>query len=126
MGGKWINLGPLLYHFEGQDDTIEFTLEEIKGLVQRYGFRIDVCMCIRRTFLFITNPLIVFVEGGSNRYSLCCVSRYNDALLVQEPLFRSYQIVELMMMMMMNKLSCMVFKVCGNEFKGPKRNHGSR
>lgn len=45
MGGKWINLGPLLYHFEGQDDTIEFTLEEIKGLVQRYGFRIDVCIC---------------------------------------------------------------------------------
>lgn len=45
-------------------------------------------------FCLLTNPLIVFVEGGSNGYSLCCVSRYNDALLVQEPLFRSYQIVE--------------------------------
>ncbi|KAJ3367623.1 hypothetical protein HDU91_001257 [Kappamyces sp. JEL0680] len=40
-GGAWINLGPLLYHFEGSEDAVEFTLEEITELIARYGFSIE-------------------------------------------------------------------------------------
>ncbi|KAJ3255088.1 hypothetical protein HK103_006631 [Boothiomyces macroporosus] len=39
-GGKWINLGPLLYHFEGSDNSFEYTLEEFKDLAEAYGFSI--------------------------------------------------------------------------------------
>jgi carnosine N-methyltransferase len=38
VGGTWINLGPLLYHFEGNDDSVEFTLQEVRFMVQRAGF----------------------------------------------------------------------------------------
>lgn len=37
-GGVWINLGPLLYHFEGSPVSIELTLEEIVLVAERIGF----------------------------------------------------------------------------------------
>ncbi|KAI8926868.1 N2227-like protein-domain-containing protein [Entophlyctis helioformis] len=39
-GGIWINLGPLLYHFEG-DQSIEFTLEEVKGIAKSFDFSFE-------------------------------------------------------------------------------------
>ncbi|TIA87064.1 hypothetical protein E3P99_03425 [Wallemia hederae] len=44
-GGQFINLGPLLYHFENNEDgdpSIELTLEELKTLLPKCGFRLDV------------------------------------------------------------------------------------
>jgi carnosine N-methyltransferase len=39
--GKWINLGPLLYHFEGFDeDSVEYTSQEFYKLVGQFGFKI--------------------------------------------------------------------------------------
>ncbi|KAH0831322.1 hypothetical protein J3R83DRAFT_13970 [Lanmaoa asiatica] len=40
-GGVWINLGPLLWHFENNntnDPSIELDLEEVKALALQYGF----------------------------------------------------------------------------------------
>ncbi|KAN0094426.1 N2227-like domain containing protein [Tylopilus felleus] len=43
-GGVWINLGPLLWHFENNntnDPSIELDLEEVKALVRQMGFRLS-------------------------------------------------------------------------------------
>ncbi|KAK9767014.1 hypothetical protein K7432_003489 [Basidiobolus ranarum] len=42
-GGVWINLGPLLYHFENTpgEMSIELTLEEVKELATKIGFNIQ-------------------------------------------------------------------------------------
>lgn len=39
-GGIWINLGPLLYHFEGMqtEPSIELTLDEVQAAARSYGF----------------------------------------------------------------------------------------
>jgi carnosine N-methyltransferase len=49
-GGIWINLGPLLWHFENSPTTsakgegsIELSLNEVKELARQVGFVIDVC-----------------------------------------------------------------------------------
>lgn len=45
MGGIWINVGPLLWHYEGAargDLSIELTLDEVLGLVELMGFHIEV------------------------------------------------------------------------------------
>lgn len=42
--GVWINLGPLLWHFENNstnDPSIELTLEEVKALARKIGFEIS-------------------------------------------------------------------------------------
>ncbi|KAM9262012.1 carnosine N-methyltransferase [Morus bassanus] len=43
-GGIWINLGPLLYHFEnlGNELSIELSYEDIKNVILQYGFHIEV------------------------------------------------------------------------------------
>ena len=49
-GGLWLNLGPLLWHFEGQapdktkeqQGSIELTLEEVLELVEKLGFRFEL------------------------------------------------------------------------------------
>lgn len=43
-GGTWINLGPSLWHFENTAgaSSIELTMDEIKALAQRIGFKIEV------------------------------------------------------------------------------------
>lgn len=42
-GGRWINLGPLLYHFEGHQEecSIELSMEEIRLLVDKCEFAIQ-------------------------------------------------------------------------------------
>jgi carnosine N-methyltransferase len=43
-GGVWINLGPLLWHWENSDElSIELTLDEVKELAQGVGFELSVC-----------------------------------------------------------------------------------
>lgn len=43
-GGLWINLGPLLYHFENMANelSIEMSYEDLKSVVLQYGFRIEM------------------------------------------------------------------------------------
>jgi carnosine N-methyltransferase len=47
-GGVWVNLGPLLWHFENVPDkergegSIELSLDEVKGLARQIGFEIAV------------------------------------------------------------------------------------
>ncbi|KAI4877090.1 hypothetical protein NFI96_031417 [Prochilodus magdalenae] len=43
-GGVWINLGPLLYHFENMANelSIELSYEDIKGVILKYGFQLEV------------------------------------------------------------------------------------
>ncbi|XP_030647685.1 carnosine N-methyltransferase [Chanos chanos] len=43
-GGVWINLGPLLYHFENMANelSIELSYEDIKAAMLRYGFQLEV------------------------------------------------------------------------------------
>ncbi|XP_053558471.1 carnosine N-methyltransferase [Bombina bombina] len=43
-GGIWINLGPLLYHFENlaNELSIELSYEDIKHVMLQYGFHIEV------------------------------------------------------------------------------------
>ncbi|KAF9237126.1 N2227-domain-containing protein [Melanogaster broomeanus] len=43
-GGVWINLGPLLWHFENNntsDPSIELDLEEVKDLARKIGFQLS-------------------------------------------------------------------------------------
>ncbi|KAF8546753.1 N2227-like protein, partial [Imleria badia] len=43
--GIWINIGPLLWHFENNntnDPSIELDLEEVKALMRQMGFRLSV------------------------------------------------------------------------------------
>jgi N2227-like protein len=43
-GGVWINLGPLLWHWENSDEmSIELTLDEVKKLARSVGFELSVC-----------------------------------------------------------------------------------
>ncbi|KAJ3603566.1 hypothetical protein NHX12_028311 [Muraenolepis orangiensis] len=43
-GGVWINLGPLLYHFENMANelSIELSYEEIRSAIIKYGFHLEV------------------------------------------------------------------------------------
>ena len=51
-GGVWINLGPLLYHFEGMPNeiSIEFTLEEVRDLVLQSGFTFESESTLETTY----------------------------------------------------------------------------
>ncbi|XP_067376290.1 carnosine N-methyltransferase isoform X2 [Channa argus] len=43
-GGVWINLGPLLYHFENMANelSVELSYEDIKSAMVKFGFHIEV------------------------------------------------------------------------------------
>ncbi|XP_055489035.1 carnosine N-methyltransferase isoform X2 [Leucoraja erinacea] len=44
LGGIWINLGPLLYHFENManEKSIELSYEDIRHCILEYGFNLEV------------------------------------------------------------------------------------
>lgn len=45
LGGIWINVGPLLWHYENNsrgETSVELTLEEVCDLVGKMGFQIEV------------------------------------------------------------------------------------
>jgi len=50
-GGIWINLGPLLWHFENSqqvsgrgEGTVELSLDEVKDLARKVGFELSVSL----------------------------------------------------------------------------------
>ncbi|CAG8485634.1 2063_t:CDS:10 [Ambispora gerdemannii] len=55
-GGLWINIGPLLYHYENMPDeiSIELSLEQVKEVVKKFGFEFQKEKMIRTTYT--TNP----------------------------------------------------------------------
>ncbi|CAG8551867.1 30402_t:CDS:10 [Racocetra persica] len=55
-GGLWINLGPLLYHYENSPDemSIELNLEQVKAVVKDFGFQILNEKSIQTTYT--SNP----------------------------------------------------------------------
>lgn len=56
-GGVWINLGPLLWHWENSDElSIELTLDEVKELARGVGFELFVCWpSLPRYFMSLTS-----------------------------------------------------------------------
>jgi hypothetical protein len=88
-GGVWINLGPLLYHFEGMHDepSIELTLEEVLGVVKTFGFEIQV----RGTVSPLTHPML---SVASIEPKFCAIDVYGQSQIhahvrLQQCLFSS-------------------------------------
>lgn len=49
-GGRWINLGPLLWHFENLAGSVEFTFEELIEMVKFEGFVIEKQDVVKSTY----------------------------------------------------------------------------
>ncbi|KAJ1698334.1 hypothetical protein LUZ63_006846 [Rhynchospora breviuscula] len=62
VGGVWINLGPLLYHFAdsyGEDEmSIELSLEDVKKVAFYYGFELEVEKMIETTYTANTRSMM--------------------------------------------------------------------
>ena len=57
-GGVWINLGPLLWHWENSDElSIELTLDEVKELARGVGFELSVCCPLLPGVLLASHPI---------------------------------------------------------------------
>lgn len=76
-GGVWINLGPLLWHWENSDElSIELTLDEVKELARDVGFELSVC-CPLHTGILLASQFIYRTKDMSKRsivatHRLCC------------------------------------------------------
>ncbi|KAL7284714.1 hypothetical protein ACG7TL_002020 [Trametes sanguinea] len=63
-GGVWINLGPLLWHWENNttnDPSIELTLEELKVLARKIGFEISNERTIDTTYTNNAQSMLGYV-----------------------------------------------------------------
>jgi len=64
-GGVWINLGPLLWHFENTggstDPSIELSLDEIRSLAEKVGFQISDERIIDTTYTGIDGGMLEYV-----------------------------------------------------------------
>lgn len=63
-GGVWINLGPLLWHFEENatsDPSIELDLEEVKALAAQIGFEIKNERRVDTTYVNNKNSMLGYV-----------------------------------------------------------------
>ncbi|CAG8544525.1 132_t:CDS:10 [Paraglomus occultum] len=62
-GGLWINIGPLLYHYENMpgEMSIELSLEEVKNLVRKIGFDIKKEKMIQTTYTANPNGMLKYV-----------------------------------------------------------------
>ncbi|KAJ2916233.1 hypothetical protein MD484_g4196, partial [Candolleomyces efflorescens] len=63
-GGVWINLGPLLWHFENNntnDLSIELDLEEIKALARDIGFELSNERDINATYTSNSESMLGYV-----------------------------------------------------------------
>ena len=57
--GKWINEGPLLYHFNGDNSlSIEMTWEEVKHIILSFGFKIEKEQIIKTRYCQRPNSLL--------------------------------------------------------------------
>ncbi|KAJ3192735.1 hypothetical protein HK101_006029 [Irineochytrium annulatum] len=67
-GGTWINLGPLLYHFEGMktEISIDLSLDEVKDVAKKFGFVFEIERVCPSTYS--SNPTSMLkCEAYSNR-----------------------------------------------------------
>ncbi|KAI0922653.1 hypothetical protein AcW1_002757 [Taiwanofungus camphoratus] len=63
-GGVWINLGPLLWHFENNstnDPSVELNLEEVKALARTIGFEISNERTIDTTYTNNSHSMLGYV-----------------------------------------------------------------
>ncbi|TFK92537.1 N2227-domain-containing protein [Polyporus arcularius HHB13444] len=63
-GGVWVNLGPLLWHWEGNtsnDPSVELTLEEVKTLARKIGFEISNERTIDTTYTNNAQSMLGYV-----------------------------------------------------------------
>ncbi|KAI0634305.1 N2227-domain-containing protein [Trametes polyzona] len=63
-GGVWINLGPLLWHWENNtsnDPSVELTLEEVKALARKIGFEISNERTIDTTYTNNAQSMLGYV-----------------------------------------------------------------
>ncbi|TFK28276.1 N2227-domain-containing protein [Coprinopsis marcescibilis] len=63
-GGVWINLGPLLWHFENNntnDPSIELDLEEVKMLAEQIGFDLSNTRTIDTTYTNNADSMLGYV-----------------------------------------------------------------
>ncbi|KAH7929022.1 N2227-domain-containing protein [Leucogyrophana mollusca] len=63
-GGVWINLGPLLWHFENNatnDPSVELDLEEVKVLARKIGFEISNERTIDTTYTSNSQSMLGYV-----------------------------------------------------------------
>ncbi|KAK7055822.1 carnosine N-methyltransferase [Favolaschia claudopus] len=63
-GGVWINMGPLLWHWENNntnDPSIELTLEEVKALARSMGFMISNERTINTTYTSNSQGMLGYV-----------------------------------------------------------------
>ncbi|THH19544.1 hypothetical protein EW146_g1640 [Bondarzewia mesenterica] len=63
-GGVWVNLGPLLWHFENNttnDPSIELDLEEVKQLAREIGFEIKTERTIDTTYVHNRDAMLGYV-----------------------------------------------------------------
>ncbi|KAF9001139.1 N2227-like protein-domain-containing protein [Cyathus striatus] len=67
-GGVWINLGPLLWHFENNntnDPSVELDLEEVKALARSVGFEISNERTIDTTYTSNSQSMLGYVYKAS-------------------------------------------------------------
>lgn len=74
-GGVWINLGPLLWHFENAgnspkgEGSIELSLDEVKMLARSVGFEIRQEKMVRSTYTGVPDGMLEHVYN----VSLCAI-----------------------------------------------------
>lgn len=73
QGGTWINIGPLLYHFEDSlsgESSIELSLESVKEVAHKMGFEIKVksALVVREIGCRHTNAQFTYIEGVYGAY----------------------------------------------------------
>ncbi|KAJ7028313.1 N2227-domain-containing protein [Mycena alexandri] len=64
QGGVWVNMGPLLWHWENNttnDPSIELSLEEVKNLARAIGFRISNERTIDTTYTSNAQGMLGYV-----------------------------------------------------------------
>ncbi|KAI9325164.1 N2227-like protein [Zopfochytrium polystomum] len=61
-GGVWINLGPLLYHFEGMKNemSVDLTLEEVKTAARSLGFVFEEESMMESTYTSNPNSMLKY------------------------------------------------------------------
>jgi len=63
-GGVWINLGPLLWHWENNttnDPSVELDLEEVKELCKKLGFKLENERMIDTTYTNNSQSMLGYV-----------------------------------------------------------------
>jgi len=67
-GGIWVNLGPLLWHFENNstnDPSVELDLEEVKALAREIGFELSNERTIDTTYTSNSQSMLGYVYNAA-------------------------------------------------------------